>query len=68
MQTSGGSVASKESEAERLERLSNEEFARTGIFDTSFSIDIKITEEDMIKDLISKTEGKNIQIEKPNNN
>jgi len=46
----------------------DEEFVRTGSFTTSFTLNISITEEDMIRDLINKTEGKNIKIKKPNNN
>jgi len=58
----------EESESDRLQRLSDEEFARTGVFNANFKMDITITENDMIKDLVNKTAGKNIKIDKPNNN
>lgn len=54
----------EETEEERLQRLSDEEFVRTGSSTFSFNLDIKITEKDMLRDLVNKTEGKNISINK----
>ena len=49
----------------------DEEFLRTGSFSISFKVDLEITEEDMIRDLVGKTEGKMIEPDLPkehNNN
>ena len=45
---------------EEKERLEDEEFARTGSCSFKMDIDITITENDMLQDLVKKTEGKNI--------
>lgn len=58
----------EETEEERLQRLSNEEFARTGSCTFNLSIEINITEEDMLQDLVKRTEGKIIKVDKPNLN
>ena len=50
------------------EETEDEEFARTGIFKFKMKIDIKITEQDLLKDLVKETEGKNVSVEKPNQN
>jgi len=50
------------------EETDDERFARTGVFSTSLNIAIKITEEDMLRDLIKKTEGKNIKANEPDKN
>jgi hypothetical protein len=50
------------------ERLEDEEFERTGIYTSTLDFDITITEEDLIKDLIKRTEGKKIIPDEPNQN
>jgi hypothetical protein len=50
-------MENKDESEERLDRLENEEFERTGVFSTSFKINIKITEEDMVKQLVKDSEG-----------
>ena len=50
----------EESEEQKLQRLSDEEFARTGIFRTKIDLEIKITQQDMEQDLVKRTEGKKI--------
>lgn len=47
----------EESEEQKLQRLSDEEFARTGIFRTKLDLEIKITQQDMEQDLVKRTEG-----------
>jgi hypothetical protein len=42
------------------EETEDEHFARRGSFSSSFKVKIKVTEEDLLKDLVKKTEGKNI--------
>lgn len=56
----------EESEEERLERLENEEFARTGTFSTSFKINIQITESDVIDQFLK--DNKDLQPKDPNHN
>lgn len=50
------------------DHLETEEFVRTGSVTMSFDFNIEITERDLLEDLIKKTEGKNIDIDKPNDN
>lgn len=38
----------------------DEEFARTGVFRTSFQIEINITQKDMEKELVKEIEGKTL--------
>lgn len=54
-----------DAEADRLE---DDEFARTGSFSTTLSVSVIITEQDLLQDLVSRTEGKNISPDKPNLN
>jgi hypothetical protein len=56
----------EESEEERLERLENEEFARTGSFSTSFKINIQITEGDVIDQFLK--DNPDLTPKDPNNN
>lgn len=42
----------EESDEQRLQRLEDEEFARTGVFSTSFKINVQITEGDVINQFI----------------
>jgi hypothetical protein len=58
----------EESEDQKQERLSDEEFARTGVASFKINIDIEITEEDLLRDLVKKTEGSNIKVEKSEEN
>jgi hypothetical protein len=58
----------EESEEQRRERLEDEEFARTGSFSVKLNIEFDVTEADMQKDLVKKTEGKNIKVKKPSSN
>lgn len=51
-----------------IENLEDAEFVRTGSFTFSTEIEIKITELDLLKDLIRETEGKNINLDNPNDN
>ena len=46
----------------------SEEFARTGAITYTLNIDIEITEEDLLRDLVKRTEGNNIKIEKSEDN
>lgn len=41
------------------------EFKRTGVFKVDLDCSITITYEDMLKDLVNKTEGKKIDIKPP---
>jgi hypothetical protein len=50
------------------ERLSDEEFVRTGSCTYNFNIDFEITQEDMLRELVERTEGNNIKIEKSEEN
>jgi hypothetical protein len=56
----------EESEEERLERLENEEFERTGSFSTSFKINIQITERDVIDQFLK--DNKDLEPKNPNDN
>jgi hypothetical protein len=58
----------EESDEQRLERFENEEFARTGVFNANFKIEIRITERDLIKKLVDDTEGKMINPDEPSKN
>lgn len=40
-------------------------FQRTGIFKISLDVEIKISEVDLLKDLVKNTEGKKIPIKPP---
>ena len=51
-----------------IEETDDERFARTGVFCTSFNIEVTVTEEDMLRDLIKKTEGKNLKPDEPGKN
>lgn len=53
---------------EEEKELSDNEFRRTGMFSSTVKLNITITENDMLQDLIKKTEGKNITPEEPNTN
>lgn len=62
-------LLSEYKELERQElQWEDEEFARTGSFTETFGITITITEQDLLQDLVSRTEGKNISPDKPNLN
>jgi len=50
------------------EKLEDEELKRTGIYRTSVDIDITITDGDLVKDLIKRTERKTIIPDEPNQN
>lgn len=58
----------KQLEEEERERLENEEFLRTGRWSKSATIKFTITQKDMERDLVLKTEGKMIEPEEPNLN
>lgn len=53
----------EESEEQKLQRLSDEEFARTGIFRQKLDLEITITQREMERDLVKRTEGKKIDPE-----
>lgn len=45
------------------EETEDERFLRTGIASFKLDVNIQVTYEDMLKDLVKKTEGSNIDIE-----
>lgn len=50
------------------ERLSDEEFIRTGSCSFKLGISLKVTEDDLIRQLVKDVEGKTIKVDKPNLN
>lgn len=46
---------------ENKERTEDDEFKRTGVFRAKIEINVTVTEEDLLKDLVKKTVGKNLK-------
>lgn len=50
------------SKSKTPQQIEDEEFLKTGSFTVNLSYNIKVTEEDLVKDLVKNTEGKMIEV------